>query len=117
MLRCHSYVMCLELFPKFCSGLFTSFSKSSFFVRFYIFVFLPHVPPEMTKKCMFSRISADYHEKIPEAVDVCRDLISSYSKHINDMLKIQRAPRERVLNLELLTGRYSYGLSCPEGSS
>ena len=49
----------------------------------------------------FSRISAEHHDKISEAVDVCRDLISSYTKHIHDMLKIQRGLRERVLNLHV----------------
>lgn len=49
------------------------------------------------------RISAEHHDKIPEAVEVCRDLANTYLKQINDMLKIQRAPRERICNLELLT--------------
>ncbi|KAK3910456.1 Nucleolar pre-ribosomal-associated protein 1 [Frankliniella fusca] len=49
------------------------------------------------------RISAEHQDRIPEAVEVCRDLVNTYLKQINDMLTIQRSPRERICNLELLT--------------
>lgn len=51
------------------------------------------------------RISANHHNKVPEAVEACRELLHSYSKCINDMLKRQREPS---VFLELLTGKYVF---------
>lgn len=47
-------------------------------------------------------MSANHPEKVPEAIEACRELLDSYAKCINNMLKCQREP---FVFLQLLTGK------------